>query len=137
MNDETLTSPGDYSFLTVIGKTAFTLFVIIIVILACAWLFQRVRDRGPLQQRLLKVVASAAVGNRERVVVVEISDTWLVLGVSAGSVTRLHEMPAEESRPSSPPSPGGPSVQSGSFAQRFSTALGQQLGTKRQRENKS
>lgn len=134
MNDETLSSTGDFSFLTVIGKTAFTLFVIIVIILVCAWLLQRVRDRGPLQQRLLKVVASTAVGNRERVVVVEISDTWLVLGVSAGSVTRLHEMPAEESKPSMP---SGPTAQPGSFAQRFSTALGQQLGSKRQRENKS
>ena len=41
----------------------------------------------------LRVVAGAAVGTRERVVIVEVGSTWLVLGVAAGQVSRLHEMP--------------------------------------------
>ena len=35
------------------------------------------------------------VGQRERVVVVEIGNTWLVLGIAAGQVRALHTMPAE------------------------------------------
>jgi len=42
---------------------------------------------------MLQVVAGAAVGSRERVVVVEIADTWLVLGVAPGSITALHQLP--------------------------------------------
>ena len=34
------------------------------------------------------------MGQRERVVIVEVEQRWLVLGVAAGQVTRLHDMPA-------------------------------------------
>ena len=44
-------------------------------------------------QGVLRVVGSAAVGARERVVVVEVADTWVVLGVGAGGVRALHHLP--------------------------------------------
>ncbi|MBX3641303.1 MAG: flagellar biosynthetic protein FliO [Nitrosomonas sp.] len=40
----------------------------------------------------LKIVAATGVGQRERVVIVEIGETWLVLGVAPGQVTQLHTM---------------------------------------------
>lgn len=45
---------------------------------------------GMAAQGPLKVVATTAVGTRERVVVVEVDGTWLVLGVGAGNVRLLH-----------------------------------------------
>jgi flagellar protein FliO/FliZ len=33
------------------------------------------------------------VGPKERVVVVEVGETWLVVGVAPGQVTALHNMP--------------------------------------------
>ena len=42
---------------------------------------------------LLRIVAGTAVGPRERVVVVEVGDTWLVLGVAPGQVSALAEIP--------------------------------------------
>jgi flagellar protein FliO/FliZ len=70
--------------------------VVLALIFGCAWLARRF---GLLQQagsgRLVKVVSSAMVGQRERVVVVEVGSTWLVLGVAAGQVRALHSMPAE------------------------------------------
>jgi flagellar protein FliO/FliZ len=44
---------------------------------------------GAGRQGVVKLVGSTAVGARERVVVVEIDDAWLVLGVGAGQVTLL------------------------------------------------
>lgn len=44
---------------------------------------------------LLRVISGAAVGARERVVVVEVGETWLVLGVAPGQVTKLHELPRQ------------------------------------------
>ena len=70
------------------------------MVLALIFLFAWVARRFGLQQtgsgRLLKVVSSAMVGQRERVVVVEIGGSWLVLGVAAGQVRALHTMPAEK-----------------------------------------
>ena len=49
----------------------------------------------------LKVVATTSVGPRERVVVVEVDGTWLVLGVGGGNVRLLHTQakPAAEGTP--------------------------------------
>ena len=37
----------------------------------------------------MKVIGAAAVGTRERVVVVEVAGQWLVVGVASGGVTLL------------------------------------------------
>ncbi len=41
---------------------------------------------------LLKNIATVAVGPRERIVVVEIGATWMVVGVTANQITALHVM---------------------------------------------
>ncbi|WP_297448383.1 flagellar biosynthetic protein FliO [Ferrovum sp.] len=41
----------------------------------------------------LRIVSSLAVGQRERVVVVELQDTWVVVGVAPGQVQTLHVLP--------------------------------------------
>ena len=43
-----------------------------------------------------EVIGGSAVGQRERVVLVEVADTWLVIGVAPGHVTALHSMPKGE-----------------------------------------
>ena len=42
---------------------------------------------------VLKVISGVAVGQRERIVLVEVNDTWLVIGVAPGQVRTLHSMP--------------------------------------------
>ena len=42
---------------------------------------------------LLKVLSGVAVGPRERVVLMEVNDTWLIVGVAPGQVRTLHTMP--------------------------------------------
>jgi flagellar protein FliO/FliZ len=44
---------------------------------------------GGGRQGVVKLVGSTMIGARERVVVVEIDDTWLLLGVGGGQVTLL------------------------------------------------
>lgn len=44
---------------------------------------------------LMRVVGATAVGGRERVVIVEIGSTWLVLGVAPGRVSALAEVPRQ------------------------------------------
>ena len=70
--------------------------VVLAVIAAAAWLVKRVAPRNYSNAGVLRVIAGAAVGQRERVVVVEIGATWLVLGVTAGSVNALHQLPRQE-----------------------------------------
>lgn len=55
---------------------------------AVAWLVRRYLP-GVGKQGVVKVVGATMVGPRERVVVVEVDDTWLLLGVGAGQVRLL------------------------------------------------
>lgn len=75
-------------------QAGFGLAVVIGLIFAFAWVARRFGLQASGSNRVLKVVSSAMVGQRERVVVVEIGDSWLVLGVAAGQVSALHTMPA-------------------------------------------
>lgn len=59
---------------------------------AVAWLARRYLP-GMGAHGAVKVVGSTAVGARERVVVIEIDDTWLLLGVGGGNVRVLHTLP--------------------------------------------
>jgi len=59
---------------------------------AVAWFARRYLP-GMGAQGAVKVVGTTAVGARERVVVVEVDDTWLLLGVGGGNVRLLHALP--------------------------------------------
>jgi flagellar protein FliO/FliZ len=62
------------------------------LIVAAGWFAKRFAI-GPSASGTLKVVAGAAVGQRERVVIVEVGDVWMVVGVAPGRVNALHTMP--------------------------------------------
>ena len=62
---------------------------------AVAWFARRYLP-GMGTQGAVKVVGTTAVGTRERVVVVEVDDTWLLLGVGGGNVRLLHTLPKPE-----------------------------------------
>jgi flagellar protein FliO/FliZ len=77
---------------------------IIVLILAAAWVVKRVMP-GAMKNRPvngLAVSASTSLGNRERVVIVNVDDARLVLGVTAQQVTLLHTLPPApvDSKPS-------------------------------------
>jgi flagellar protein FliO/FliZ len=59
---------------------------------AVAWFTRRYLP-GMGAHGAVKVVGATAVGTRERVVVVEVGGTWLLLGVGGGNVRLLHTLP--------------------------------------------
>jgi flagellar protein FliO/FliZ len=72
----------------------FGLAVVIALLFASLWLIRRLS--APRGGTAIKVLAAAAVGPRERVVLIELGEQVLVLGVAPGSVTRLHDMKRSE-----------------------------------------
>ena len=67
---------------------------IIAFILVVAWLAKRVGLAGKTAgARGLKLSASTSLGPRERVVIVEVEDARLVLGVTASNINVLHKLP--------------------------------------------
>lgn len=70
-----------------------SLLLVLAAIVLVAWLLKRINLPQNSAGSALKVVSGVAVGQRERIVLVEVNDTWLVVGVAPGQVTALHTMP--------------------------------------------
>jgi flagellar protein FliO/FliZ len=118
-------------------QTLVGLAVVIGLVFGCAWIARRFGFQPAKRGGALKVVASVAVGGKESATVVEIGDTWLVLGVAPGNVRLLHTLPAgspgiasamsamsttSASADGGAPAPGDDTLP-GSFGERFRSAL--------------
>lgn len=107
-----------------LGKTAAALGLVIAIILVCTALLKRWGPQRRAAGGHLQVVASTALGSRERLVIVEVEDTWLVLGVGGGQINKLHELEA----PERPHEPEIADLQGERFATRFARALKHNAG---------
>ncbi|WP_431273534.1 flagellar biosynthetic protein FliO [Variovorax ureilyticus] len=76
-------------------QAGFGMVVVLGLIFLCAWLARRFGLQRFNGGNVVKVVSSSNVGQRERVVVVEVSGTWLVLGVTPNQINTLHTLPAQ------------------------------------------
>lgn len=74
-------------------QTVLGLGIVLAMMVGSLWLLKRVTMPRGTSSGLMKVVAGTAVGPRERVVILEIGTTWLVLGVAPGEVSMLAEVP--------------------------------------------
>lgn len=71
------------------------LAVVLVLVVASLWVIKRISGPRGAASTLLRVVAGTSVGPRERVVILEIGSTWLVLGVAPGRVSALAEIPRQ------------------------------------------
>lgn len=79
------------------------LVAVLLLIAGTAWAAKRLGVTHGGSSGLLHVVSSTSVGTRERVVVVEVGDSWLVVGVAQGSVNALMTLPKGELQPAATP----------------------------------
>ncbi|SOZ39910.1 flagellar biosynthetic protein FliO [Cupriavidus neocaledonicus] len=77
-----------------LAQAGLGLFAIIALILGLAWMARRAGLVRHATGGAMKVVGSTMLGARQRLVLVEVGDTWLVLGVSPGEIRPLHTMAA-------------------------------------------
>lgn len=71
----------------------FSLILVLAAVAVVAWMMKRINMPQHGAASLLKVLSGVAVGPRERVVLMEVNDTWLIVGVAPGQVRTLHTMP--------------------------------------------
>ncbi|MDP1673010.1 MAG: flagellar biosynthetic protein FliO [Burkholderiales bacterium] len=87
-------------------QMALGLAIVLGMILVLAWIVRRLGLPGARPSGAIKVIAGAPVGQRERVVLVEIAGTWLVVGVAPGRVSALHTMPRADLQQAPSAAPG-------------------------------
>jgi flagellar protein FliO/FliZ len=63
---------------------------------AAAWMLRRFGLAKSASAGAVRIVGGVNVGTRERVMVVEVADQWVVVGVAPGRVTALATMPRKE-----------------------------------------
>lgn len=107
-------------------QTFVGLAVVIALVFGCAWLARRFGLQTGQRGGLVKTIGGASLGGKERVAVVEIGDTWLVLGAAPGNVRLLHTMPA--GAVAADTVAASPAPLSGTFGQRFRDALKGEVG---------
>ncbi|MFY9314498.1 MAG: flagellar biosynthetic protein FliO [Burkholderiales bacterium] len=81
------------------------LLAVALLAAAATWLLARAARARLAHTALLRVVAAVQVGPRERVVIVEAGDTWLVLGVAPGRVSAIHTLARDAAAAPAPQRP--------------------------------
>ncbi len=79
------------------------LALVIALMFGSAWIFRRSGGLQALARGPVRIVGGVRVGTRERVLVLEVADTWLVVGVAAGQVNALHTLPRQDAAPQGVP----------------------------------
>ncbi len=95
------------------------LAAVLALVAGLAWLLKRFSGLRGAGTGLIRIVGGAAVGQRERIVLVEVGSTWLLVGVAPGQVRALHTMTKTES--AAAPQVAGPADQG--FASRLRRML--------------
>ena len=80
---------------------------VIALILVAGWLLRRLSPQHARAGGPLRIVATQALGARERVVLLEIADQWLVIGVAPGRVQSIATLPRAALPPAALPTSGG------------------------------
>ena len=73
------------------------LVAVLALMAGAAWLLKRFGLAKATGGSTVKIVGGVSVGSRERVIVVEVADQWIVIGVAPGRVNALATLPRQES----------------------------------------
>nr|WP_178106733.1 flagellar biosynthetic protein FliO [Pseudomonas mangiferae] len=94
------------------------LLLVVGLIFLLAWLMRRVQQIGPRSGgQVIKLVASQALGPRDRLVLVQVGGEQVLLGLTTGRITPLHVLKEPVLLPDAEPA-------SAEFAQRLMELLG-------------
>ena len=82
---------------TMMLQTVLGLALVIGVLFFAAYLLRKLNGgRGFGSNGPLRVVGGLMIGTRERIVLVEVGETWLVIGLVPGQIRTLHTLPKGE-----------------------------------------
>lgn len=67
-----------------------SMLIVIGTVVALGWLYSRLRFNGGGSGSVINIVASRGLGPKERLLLVEVGDKQLLVGMTAASVQTLH-----------------------------------------------
>ena len=103
-------------------QTIFALVFVLALLIGLAWFMKRYGPKTLGGNSKMRVVSSLNLGGRERIVLVEVADQWIVVGASPGRINALATLPRQEGEP-----PQLAAAQHGPAAANFSEWLKQTI----------
>ena len=98
-------------------QVVFGLLVVLGLLAGALWFLKRMGGGRFAPGSVVKIIGGVSVGNRERVMVIEVADQWIVIGVAPGRVSTLATLPRQDH----------PAAQAVAGAPNFSTWLKQTI----------
>lgn len=92
----TIPQPAHVPSTGMLMQTIFALLLVLGLLAALAWAAKRWGPRLTGNSANLRLVGALNIGGRERIMVVEVGNQWIVVGASPGRVNALATMPRQE-----------------------------------------
>ena len=94
------------------------LLLVVLVIFLLAWVVKKFNLNQQSQSGLIRIIAGLSIGTRDRIVLVQVGEEQILLGLTPGHIEKLHTLavPLEV--------PGGP-LEASSFAARLGRLMGE------------
>jgi flagellar protein FliO/FliZ len=77
-------------------QTIFALCAVLALMAGLAWFLKRYGPKHSANSAHLRIVGALNLGGRERIMVVEVGDQWIVVGASPGRVNALATLPRQK-----------------------------------------
>jgi len=74
-------------------QATLALLFIVGLLFAATWAARKVSGGKMFGQGNMRVISGIALGPKERIVLVEVEDEWLVIGIVPGQIRTLHTLP--------------------------------------------
>lgn len=103
-------------------QTIGALILVLALLLGLAWFLKRYGPKPVGGNAQLRLLSTLSLGGRERIMLIEVADQWIVVGASPGRLNALATMPRQDSELALPPTP-----QNGLAAANFSEWLKQTI----------
>lgn len=87
-NDLVNASPVDVS--SSVLKVIVGLFLVVVAIFASAWFYRRFGNVSSLPTQSLRIIGGLNIGNREKIVLLQVGEEQVLVGVTASNINKLH-----------------------------------------------
>ncbi len=94
------------------------LILVVAAIFAFAWLVKKLNLNQQSSHGLIRIVAGLPLGTRDRIVLVQVGDEQILLGLTPGRIEKLHTLAQPLDAPAGAPA-------GASFARRLRDAMGE------------
>lgn len=101
---ETAPSPGVSAGSFV--QALLALGLVVAVLFGTAWFIRKTGGSKGFGQGGMRIIGGVSLGPRERIVLVEVGDAWLVIGIVPGQIRTLHTLPKGDEAPAQGFPPG-------------------------------